>query len=196
MKISLSAAVIVALLSIATISNAQKIKVVDGDPSILKDEPSVEFKFTYDNMAIGKFENGQDYIDKKTAEYNAKQDGKGDRWAKEWVTNRQASYEPKFIDLFLKYSLMSEKADAKYTIIFHTSFTEPGYNVYVSRHNAEISGEAMIVETAHPDKVLATISIEKAPGRTFGGEDYDAGIRIAESYADAGKYLAKFIMKK
>jgi hypothetical protein len=54
----------------------------------------------------------------------------------------------------------------------------------------------MIVETAHPDKVLATISIEKAPGRTFGGEDYDAGIRIAESYADAGKYLAKFIMKK
>ena len=186
MKISFSGAIIIALLSIATISNAQKIKIIDGDPSILKGQTSVEFKFTYDNMAIGKFPNGQDYIDKKTAEYNAKQAGKGDRWAKEWVTNREARYEPKFIDLFLKYSSMQEKADAKYTIIFHTSFTEGGYNVYVSRGSAEISGEAMIVETAHPDKVLATISIEKAPGRTFGGDDYDSGTRITESYADAG----------
>jgi hypothetical protein len=196
MKISFPVAITIVLLSIATISKAQKIKIVDGDPSILKDQTSIAFKFTYDNMAIGKFENGQDYIDKKTAEYNAKQEGKGDRWAKEWVTNRAARYEPKFIDLFLKYGLMSEKDDAKYTIIFHTSFTEAGYNVYISRHNAEINGEAMIVETAHPDKVLATISIEKAPGRTFGGDDYDSGTRIAESYADAAKYLAKFIMKK
>jgi hypothetical protein len=90
---------------------------------------------------------------------------------------------------------MNEKKDAKYTIIFHTSFTEPGYNAYVSRHNAEINGEAMIVETADTTKVIATISIEKAPGRTFGGDDYDAGTRITESYADAGKYLAKFIKK-
>jgi hypothetical protein len=90
---------------------------------------------------------------------------------------------------------MAEKKDAKYTIIFHTSFTEAGYNVYVSRHNAEINGEAMIVETADPSKVIATISIEKAPGRTFGGDDYDSGTRITESYADAGKYLAKFIKK-
>ncbi|WP_448700113.1 hypothetical protein ACFGVR_23365 [Mucilaginibacter sp. AW1-3] len=196
MKISFPIAITIALLSIATISNAQKIKIVDGDPSVLKDQTSVAFKFTYDNMAIGKFENGQDYIDKKTEEYNAKQEGKGDRWAKEWVSNREARYEPKFIDLFLKYSLLSEARDAKYTIIFHTSFTEAGYNVYISRHNAEISGEATIVETAHPDKVLATISIVKAPGRTFGGDDFDSGTRIAESYADAGKYLAKFIMKK
>ncbi len=195
MKISFPVAIIIALLSIATISNAQKIKIVDGDPSILKGQTSIAFKFTYDNMAIGKFENGQDYIDKKTAEYNAKQAGKGDRWAKEWVTNRAARYEPKFIDLFLKYGLMSEKDDAKYTIIFHTSFTEAGYNVYISRHNAEINGEAMIVETAHPDKVLATISVEKAPGRTYGGDDYDSATRIAESYADAAKYLAKFIIK-
>ncbi|WP_214071210.1 hypothetical protein [Mucilaginibacter sp. dw_454] len=195
MKMLITGAAMLAFLSFATVANAQKIKLVDGDPSPLKNESSVAFKFTYDNMAIGKFENGQDYIDKKKAEYNAKQDGKGDRWAEAWVNDRSARYEPKFIDLFLKYSLMSEKKDAKYTIIFHTSFTEAGYNVYISRHNAEINGEATIVETADPSKVIATISIEKAPGRTFGGDDYDAGTRITESYADAGKYLAKFIKK-
>lgn len=50
----ISGAAIIALLSIATISNAQKIKIVDGDPSILKDQPSVAFKFTCDGTAIGK----------------------------------------------------------------------------------------------------------------------------------------------
>jgi len=196
MKMLIAGAAMLAFLSFATISNAQKIKLVDGDASVLKGETSIAFKFTYDNMAIGKFPNGQDYLDKKKAEYNAKQEGKGDRWAEAWVANRASRYEPKFIDLFLKYSLMVEKKDAKYTIIFHTSFTEAGYNVYISRHNAEINGEAMIVETANPSKVVATISIEKAPGRTFGGDDYDAGTRITESYADAGKYLAKFLLKK
>jgi len=195
MKMLITGAAMLALLSFTTVANAQKIKLVNGDPSVLKTETSVAFKFTYDGMAIGKFPNGQDYIDKKKAEYNAKQDGKGDRWADMWVANRTSRYEPKFIDLFLKYSQMAEKKDAKYTIIFHTSFTEAGYNVYVSRHNAEINGEATIVETADPSKVIATISIEKAPGRTFGGDDYDSGTRITESYADAGKYLAKFIRK-
>jgi hypothetical protein len=195
MKMLITGAAMLALLSFTTVANAQKIKLVNGDPSVLKTETSVAFKFTYDGMAIGKFPNGQDYIDKKKAEYNAKQDGKGDRWADMWVANRTSRYEPKFIDLFLKYSQMAEKKDAKYTIIFHTSFTEAGYNVYVSRHNAEINGEATIVETADPSKVIATISIEKAPGRTFGGDDYDSGTRITESYADAGKYLAKFIKK-
>lgn len=184
-----------AFLAFATVANAQRVKLVNGDPSVLKSETAIAFKFTYDNMAIGKFENGQDYIDKKKAEYNAKQEGKGDRWAEMWVANRQSRYEPKFIDLFLKYSNMNEKKDAKYTLIFHTSWTEPGYNVYVSRHNAEINGEATIVETADPSKVVAVISVEKAPGRTFGGDDYDTGTRLTESYADAGKYIAKFIKK-
>jgi hypothetical protein len=195
MKMLNTGAAMLALLFFATVANAQKLKLVSGDPSPLKTETSVAFKFTYDGMAVGKFPNGQDYIDKKKAEYNAKQAGKGDRWADSWVADRAARYEPKFIDLFLKYSKMAEKKDAKYTIIFHTSFTEPGYNAYISRHSAEVNGEAMIVETANPTKVIATISVEKAPGRTFGGDDYDAGTRITESYADAGKYIAKFILK-
>lgn len=195
MKKLLISAAMLAFLFFATVASAQRIKLVSGDPSVLKSETAIAFKFTYDNMGIGKFENGQDYIDKKKAEYNAKQEGKGDRWAEMWVANRQSRYEPKFIDLFLKYSNMAEKKDAKYTLIFHTSWTEPGYNVYVSRHNAEINGEATIVETADPSKVVAVISVEKAPGRTFGGDDYDAGTRLTESYADAGKYLAKFIKK-
>ena len=62
-------------------------------------------------------------------------------------------------------------------------------------HAVRPDGEAWIVETADKSKVIAKISIQKAPGRTFGGYDFDTGERIAESYADAGKALGKFIRK-
>ena len=88
---------------------------------------------------------------------------------------------------------MNVKADAKYTIIFHTTTTEPGYNIYVTRKNAEIDAEVTIVETANRKKVIAVISVKNAPGRTFGGNDYATGDRIAECYAVAGKKLGKFI---
>ena len=81
-------------------------------------------------------------------------------------------------------------------MIFKTTFTEPGYNIYVSRKNAEIDGEVWIVETANPSNVIAKISVQNCPGRTFGGNDYDTGNRIEESYAVAGKGLGKFLSKE
>ena len=47
-----------------------------------------------------------------------------------------------------------------------------------------------LLKHANPSKVIAKINVENAKGRTFGGNDYDTGVRIAECYADAGKYLA------
>jgi len=52
------------------------------------------------------------------------------------------------------------------------------------------------VETANPTKIIAVISIDRAPGRTFGGNDFDTGTRLTESYASAGKAQAKFIKDK
>jgi hypothetical protein len=182
------------LISVSAI--AQKIKLIEGDLSPLKGETTLGAKFTYDNMSVGKFDKESDYIAKKTEDYNKKEPGRGDTWAKNWVGDRERDYEPKFIDLFEKETGMtvSRKKPAKYTLVFKTVFTEPGYNVYVTRKNALINAEAWIVETA-TEKVIAKISVEKVPGRTFGGNDYDTGIRIAECYADAGKHLGKFIKK-
>ena len=50
--------------------------------------------------------------------------------------------------------------------------------------------EVNIIETASKAKV-ATYSIKSAPGRTFGGNDYDTGLRIEEAYATAGKHFGK-----
>jgi hypothetical protein len=174
-------------------SFAQRIKTTEGDLAALKDETTINIEFTYDNMSVGKYDNEKDYIDKKKAEYNAKEPGRGDTWEKTWISDRKRDFEPKFIELFEKTSGMTVKATAKYTLIFHTTSTEPGYNIYISKKNAEIDAEVKIVETADRKKVIAVIDVKNAPGRTFSGNDYATGDRIAESYAVAGKKLGKFI---
>ncbi|WP_143305346.1 hypothetical protein [Chitinophaga vietnamensis] len=185
------------LASFSLTASAQKIKLQSGDPAPLKNEKKINVEFTYDHLSVGKFDNEEDYIKKKTEEYNKKESGKGDEWAKAWVRDRETRYAPKFDSLFSDNSDMKAGAfkDAKYTLIFHTTFVEPGFNVGVMRKNAYIDAEVTIVESANRNNVIAKISIDNAPGRMFGGFDFDTGDRIAEAYAVSGKKLARFIAK-
>lgn len=185
------ATILLNFLSVNT--NAQRIKTKSGDLSVLKNETAINIEFAYDNMSVGKYDNESEYLEKKKAEYNSKEPGRGDRWVKNWVADRKSSFEPKFIDLFERNSGMTTKSDAKYSLIFHTTSTEPGYYIYISKKNAEIDAEVTIVETANRSKVIAVITISNAPGRTFSGEDWATGDRIAESYAVSGKRLGKYI---
>jgi hypothetical protein len=193
MKLICKLTAIATLVFFSFSADAQRIKTTDGDIAFLKDEKTISIEFTYDNMSVGKFDKESDYIDKKKSEYNAKESGRGDTWAKNWISDRKMVFEPKFIDLFEKHAEMIVKPGAKYTMIFHTTTTEPGYNIMISSKNAEIDAEVTIVETANPKKVLAVISVKNAPGRTFSGNDWATGDRIAECYAVAGKKLGKFI---
>lgn len=179
---------------------AQKINLLEGDLSVLSGQKNINTEFTFDNMAVGKFKTEAEYVNKKTEEYNKKEAGKGDKWAQDWVADRTGNFDRKFNELFEKYSDLvvssGSKKDAKYTLIYHTVFTEPGYNIYITRKNAETDAEVTIVETANPSKVIAKLEVKNAKGRTFGGNDYASGERIAECYADAGKALGKWVKGK
>ena len=178
-------------------ASAQKIKTTEGSFDVLKNETSINIEFTYENISVGKFDKEEDYIKKKKDEYNAKEPGKGDNWEKNWKDDRKQRYEPKFIELFTKTSGMSTNKDAKYTLIFKTKSIEPGYNTGTGmiggRKNASIDAEVWIVETADKTKKIAVLTVDNAPGGTFGGYDFDSGTRISESYAVSGKKLAKYI---
>lgn len=198
MKSFKSCAVIASLLCLSVTSFAQRLKIKEGDLSALKGEKSINAEFTYDNLRVGKFSNEQDYINKKTEEYNKKEAGRGDHWAKEWIADRKNRFEPKFIELFEKYSEMSvstAKKDAKYTMVYKTITMEPGFNIGITRKNAEIDAEFWIVETG-TQKVICKITVDNAKGRDFWGADFDTGARLAECYADAGKALGKFVKDK
>jgi len=193
MKSMIKSGALVAFVLFALNTNAQKIKTTEGDLAVLKDESTIAIEFVYDGMSVGKYKDEKDYIKAKTEEYNKKEPGRGDTWAKSWVTDRGSRFEPKFIELFQESSNMVVKEKSKYTLIFKTTTTEPGYNIVISRKNAEIDAEVWIVETENKSKVIAKLTVTNAPGRIFGGYDYDTGSRIAEAYAAAGKKLGKYI---
>lgn len=186
------------LAVLATTAFGQKIKVLDGSLDALKGTDKLNLEYDYSKMGVGKFATEKEYINKKKKEYNEKEAGKGDEWEQSWVADRANRFQPQFEELFGKHSGVTAGniPNAKYTLIFKTTYTEPGYNIYVSRKNAEIDGEALIVETANHNNVIARLSVLNSPGRTFGGNDYDSGIRIQESYAVAGKGLGKYLKDK
>ncbi|MGD2034162.1 MAG: hypothetical protein PVF73_03840, partial [Bacteroidales bacterium] len=172
---------------------AQKIKVASGDINNLKGINQLNIEFDYSDLAVGDFDNEEDYIAKRVAEINEKEAGAGDSWKVKWFDDREYRYEPKFKELFSKYAdhiESGEDIDAEVTMNAHTIFIEPGFNVGVARRPAMIN---MKVTFSKGDEELVVIAIDKCPGGDAMGFDYDTGGRIAEAYAKAGKSLAKYM---
>lgn len=185
------------LVSILTV-NAQKIKVTSGSLKVLSGVDKINVEYDYAGMTVGKKKTEAQYIKEKKADYNKKEEGKGDKWEQSWVADRVDRYHPHFEELFNKVSgkTIGNFPDAKYTMIVKTTRTEPGYNIGISRKNAEIDAEIIIVETANRDSKKAKISLTRAPGRSAGGYDYDSGVRIEEAYEMAGKAFGKYVKKQ
>jgi hypothetical protein len=183
-------------------SFAQRVDLRSGDVSVLSGQKTVNIEYDYSSFGVGKFATEQEYLDKKSAEYNSKEAGKGDTWKKAWFEDRKARFEPKFEELFNKglgekgLQAVQGRPDAAYTLIVRTKFIEPGFNVGVMRKNAYVDYEVDLVESTNKSAKVAEITMRNVPGGQFGGFDFDTGVRIAESYAKAGKSLAAFLEKK
>lgn len=188
-----------AIMLIAVSANAQKWS-KGKDLSYLKGQKEILIQYTFDNMMVGRKSTEVEYVKEKTEEYNKKEGGKGDAWAKAWVDNRERAYYPKFEELFNKtagdvINGDRNKKTAKYTIIIHTIKTEPGFNIGITKQPAYCDFEILIVETANPSNVLSQGTLPGVPGSQFGGMDFDVSARIAECYAKAGKTIGKTIKK-
>jgi hypothetical protein len=181
------------LLLFSVVAYSQKVKLVKGNLAALKSEASLNVEFTYDNMTVGDELSEKEYVEKKKRDYNEKEQGRGDKWEQAWLADRTNRFEPNFIELFLKHSLKKVSADSKYTLIFHTTRTEPGFNVGVARKAARIDAEVLIVESANRSNIIARLIVDNAPGRGAMGYDFDSGFRIEEAYAKSGKEVGKLI---
>lgn len=177
---------------------AQSITLTSGSLDPLRGEKVIKFEFTYDEMVVGKLTE-REYVDKKVADYNDKEAGKGDEWRKNWVEDRANRFEPKFLELFNKYmeevGVVSGSEGANYVVVLNTEFTEPGFNVGVMRKNASIDMSGKILHIESGDQI-ASIKIKNSSANSFSGFDFDSGFRIQESYAKAGREFAKFLIKK
>lgn len=184
-------------------ANAQKIKVTKGDLSEFKNITEINVAYDFSDFGVGKFKTEAAYIEKKKKEYNDDEPGKGDRWEQEWHNDKENTYQRKFEELF-NVVMLDEKANiligsypsADYTLTLKTTFLEPGYNIGISRKDANINVEIFIAKSDDLANPVSIVTMEKVPGRGAMGGDYDTEYRIGEAYAKCGKELAQYIYKK
>lgn len=194
------------LLSAATIfltltSNAQKIKVTEGDSklSFLSGVKEIHLEYDYSDMSVGKYDKEEDYVNDRTKDRNEKEAGTGDKWKDSWFGSRERVYQPKFETLFnkgleKKGISAGEASSSTITLVVHTIFTEPGFNVGVTSRPAAVSFNYIFKDES--GKVLAKFTQLNVPGAQAMGMDFDTSTRISESYAKAGKMLAAYIAKQ
>ena len=170
-----------------------------GDYSFLKGEKSLNVEFDYSNMLIGKQLSEKEYLDEKVEKYNKDEAGRGDKWKESWLSDRENKFEPKFLQLINK-SLegpgidCGKNKEANYTVIVHTTYTEPGFNVGVMSKPSSCNYTFTFIEN-DTKKEVASYILENVPGTSVTGADIATGPRIAESYAKAGKMLGAYIAK-
>jgi len=199
------------ILLVSLPSLAQKI--TSDNLSMLKGAGELNIRYDYEKMAVGKFKTEAEYLQNGTVARNEKKPGSGDEWASKWNSNKASRYQPVFEEKFnnagescgLKVKPGAE--NAKYTLLVHTTFIEQGVETVVlgAAKSAMVDLTIEVVETAAPDKVLATIESEGNKPRSnarmsVGGvpvnkEVYDYGARIEECYETAGKALGKYLCK-
>ena len=180
-------------------------KLVSGDMKVLKGQSEVILKYDYSNMGVGKYKDADEYATNKVAEMNKKKEGSGDAWLEKWKSDRTDRFEPSFRKDFNgevdSYNLSGkdDSPNAKYTVIIHTTFTEPGFNATMAigfaKKPAYIDVTINLVETANPGTILGTVEMKKVESKNMGGYDYDTGGRIESCYERAGEYFGKYLIK-
>ena len=187
-----------AFILIAGFSHAQ-VRLESGDLSKLKGVTSVNIIYDYSNMGVGAFNTEQEYLDKKQDD-NKKEPAKFEKFKQGWFGARKERYEPKFEELFNKIGEKSgiygknNATDGPVTLKVITVYTEPGFNVGVVRKSASVNFECIFLDKN--GKEFARYSIRNVAGGQAMGYDFDAGSRIAESYAKAAKMLMKDVNKR
>lgn len=184
------------ILLIGVAAFGQSIKRTSGNLDVLKSTKSIGVSFTYDNMKVGKLDEER-YVQEKISDYNKKKSGSGEAWHKEWLADRSERFEPKFIELFSKYlgekGISANLGEGNILMKVNVDFIEPGFNVGVARRNASIDFTCII--TNSEGKEIAAIIVKESSANSFGGNDYDVGYRVQESFAKGGRELAKFMLK-
>ena len=199
MKMIRFALTVAAFSLAASTAMGQKIRLKEGKLDALKGVKKMNVQYDYSGMTCTTKNIPEDeFVSNKKEEYNKKEAGKGDKWADSWVADREKRFHVHFKDMFEKQSdlQLGDMPDEKYNLDFKTTHVETGYNIGISRRDAFIDGEALVIETANPKNVIARITIDNVPGRTGGGYDFDTGERLAEAYEKAGKSLGKYFSKE
>lgn len=181
-------------------TNAQEFEIVSGNPKLFKQAGNLHLTFAYSDLFVGEYGDEEAYIEYMKDDAELRKKGSSEAWLESWYNVRTELFQPKFIELFKKYSNSKKVTinenfnDQLYELNIHTIFIEAGFNKNGKRAPALINVIVTIFEINKPENQLV-ISVTGAPGNEVMSSyspDYN---RIEEAYAKLGKELAKYMSK-
>lgn len=196
--------VVIAVLFIASLVMAQKMKVTSGGFDFINNQKQFNVEFDHSKMTLMK-ENKTEaqYVEDRAKDLNDKTKGTGDIWKKKWEASKVLIWNLKFLELMnvvlskegKDVSFQEDLTEAKYTLIVETVWVYPGWDAGIMKQPAKVSTKLSFVETNNKSNVLLEISSENAPGDQW-GNNFSNESRIGEGFAKTAKSLAKMLLKK
>lgn len=191
---------LILLISFSSIGFSQKKtdKERSEELQFLRYESILNLKFDYEGMLVGKTPE-EVYLEETRDSKNSRIDGSGDKWLEAWEFNKSDDFPRRFTVLFNKYLekkdlSVSQGARAPYTLTVKTVMIDPGfYTGTVINSPAFADLYFIFTKTNEPDKVLCKLRIKNVDG-SASFMSFDAGLRMQECYAKAGKLIAKYIL--
>jgi hypothetical protein len=180
--------------------NAQKFELVSGNPKLFKQAGNLHLTFEYSDLYVGEYGNEEAYIEYMKDDAERRKKGSSETWLTKWYEARIEFFQPKFIELFNKYSnskkvnINEELNNQLYELNIHTIFIEAGFNKNGKRAPALIDVIVTISEINKSENQLV-ISVKGAPGNEVINSYSPDYKRIAEAYAKLGKELAKYMSR-
>jgi hypothetical protein len=173
---------------------SQDISIDQGNFKILVAEKNINIKVSFNNLQVGRYKNESDYVNKRVAEINKKYPGKGDEWLQRWNSQKMEEFVPAFINAFKLSSGKDTSSTAAYTLIFNTSYLEPGFSssAILVRKDPEIRGELLLVRSDDSTQVIVKARLLKAVGKA--GPHFETGDHIDSAYTEAGEAVGAFIL--
>ncbi len=191
-KISVVSIALFSLFIFAACGSMVAYKTGDKTKSYLQGVKKISLKIDYSKAAVGKFSSEEEYVAKKEA------DGKAD-FREKWETQKTTVFIPKFESLINEYTKekgieVGTKVEGDLNMVVYVTHMEPGWNIGISRRDASINLEIEIFKKGETDPVVV-YTMRNVPGYGAAGFDFDAGYRLGQCFAKAGKELGAFFAK-
>lgn len=175
----------------------QEVRIVSGNPRDFKKSGALLVVFDFSDLNVGEFGREQSYIDYMKDDAEKRKKGTGDSWERKWYSYRKAIWQPKFIELFNKFSGASFFADTiaddqQFTLKLHTQLIEVGFNRNFQKSPTYINVVATLGSADNHTNPLV-ISMSNIVGDEVFSSYSDDHRRIEEAYAKCGKELARFM---
>jgi len=189
------------LILCSTTLFSQVVEIFEGDFTNLKGISTYNLIFDYSNLKVSHYNTEEDFLRSKAEGVN------GEKFKKDWFSDREKYYEPEFIERFNYYLKKSgikvgknldnvdyaniESVD--YVMKIQTVSLYTGYSNVDFRSNSEITVDISIYNINDPENLLLkgryyNVNVETS-------KSANQATKISKSYGQLGKLIAVDIRK-